>query len=125
MPLFFIWVSVLDRNRLVARYRHAIAGARLGVIIPDRLMHGATVIPKGDGVRPPTEATLIPFLFAVIEQIIQDGAALARRKFVDLGNILGIQVQTFAPRDGMNPHHRMVGDRKDAVWLLGDGAIDD
>src|SRR5882757_1955322 len=65
-------------NRLIARDRHPVTRAQLGVIIPDRLVQAAAIVPEGDGMRLPAKPALESLLFAMGKEEIQDCPALAR-----------------------------------------------
>src|SRR6516225_1396487 len=63
-------------GRPIASDRHSAAGARLRVIVPQRLMLDAAVVPEGDRMGPPAKADLELLPCAKLAQKIQDCAAL-------------------------------------------------
>src|SRR5215813_12449346 len=91
----------------IAFDRHAAAGARLRVIVPQRLVLDAAVVPKGDRVGLPAEPHLEFLAGAELAQKVEDGAALVSRQPVDVGGEVAIDVQRLAFRHRMGANDRM------------------
>src|SRR5260221_3200786 len=66
-------------------YRHGTAGLDLVVIVPQRHVLNTAIVPERDRVGPPAKPHLKFRPGAVLEQIVQDGAALLFGKPVDMG----------------------------------------
>src|SRR5437660_10758297 len=84
-------------ERAVALDRHATAGADPGVIVPQRHVLNTAIVPERDRVGPPAKPHLEFRPGAVLEQIVQDGAALLFGKPVDMGGKSLIDEQRLAP----------------------------
>ena len=66
----------MNSNRFLAAHRDAVAEARLGEVIPQRIVLGAAVVPEGDRVRLPAEAALEQRVLQVLVEIAQDAGTL-------------------------------------------------
>src|SRR3546814_8599942 len=78
------WLTVISRRpepiaasgRLVAGQRHPVHEPTEAVVVVDRIVLGATVVPEGDGARRPAEPAGELGLHLVAEQELQDRRAL-------------------------------------------------
>src|SRR6516162_1267447 len=96
---------------------HAPAGARLRVVVPQRLVLDAPVVPEGDRVRLPTEPHLEFLARAELAQKVQDRAPLLSRQLVDVGGELAVDVERLAPGYGVGANNGMRGFRVDLAGL--------
>src|SRR5260221_13251769 len=88
-------------------YRHGTAGLDLVVIVPQRHVLNTAIVPERDRVGPPAKPHLEFRPGAVLEQIVQDGAALLFGKPVDMGGKSLIDDQRLAPTQGMRAYEGM------------------
>src|SRR5260221_13560217 len=66
LPLtFIVLLSLCAIERLVALHGDAIAQPLVREVVPHRMMHGRAVVPEGDRVGTPGEATVQPRRLAV------------------------------------------------------------
>jgi len=90
-PLFqnSILPSRCDHSRSIkwpfAFDRHALAAAAVGVVVPERKMQGAAIIPKGHRAGAPLEATLKFRTFGLLEQHLKQGVAFGFFEADDAG----------------------------------------
>ena len=78
--------------RAVALDGHSVAGADLRVVIPDRQMLDAAIIPKSDTVRLPLEAGLEVRFLAMAIQEFQNVAAFVAWQIKDMGGEIAVDV---------------------------------
>src|SRR5262249_5073890 len=100
----------LDRvysNRPIALDRHTPAGPRLRVIVPERLMLDAAIVPERDRMGLPAEPHLDLLARAELAQKGQDRAALLPRQPVDMRGELAVDVERLAPGHRVGANDRM------------------
>src|SRR5271166_608045 len=95
--------SAGDR-RVAALHLHAVAGAHVGPVVPDRLVVRAAVIPERDRMRGPAETAGPLRLVAMIDQEPQHTLAFKPRQFVDVGG------EVLIDEDHLPAGHRMTRD---------------
>src|SRR5262249_5987276 len=81
---------IAQSERPVTLDRHSTAGARLRIIVPERLMLDTAVVPKGNGMRLPAEAHLKLLARAELAEKIQNGLALFARQSIDMGGEVAV-----------------------------------
>src|SRR5215469_16480273 len=84
------------------------AVAALRVIIPQRQMLGAAIVPECDRAGVPSKAALKLGIFDVPEEHLENRVALALRQLHDFSGEHPIHVKCLAPRVRMSPYHRML-----------------
>src|SRR6266581_1105439 len=105
-------------DRPVALDRHTAPGTDLGVIIPQRHVLNAAIVPERDRVGPPAKPHLEFRPGAVLEQIVQDGPTLLFGKPVDIGGKSLIDEQRLAPTHGMGAYDGTRRLRKDLAAIV-------
>src|SRR5580704_2430437 len=112
-------------DRPIAFDRDPTSGARLRVVVPDRLMLDAAVVPKGDRMRLPAEPNLEFLRRAELAQIVEDRPALVPRQPVDMGGEFAVDVQRLSLRDRMGANDRMrcLGINLAAFWNAHQGIV--
>src|SRR5215470_2455877 len=83
----------------IAFDRHPTAGSRLRVVVPQRLMLEAAVVPEGDRMRLPAEPALEFLPGAEFAQKLEDSAAFFSRQLVDVGGEVAVDIECFALGD--------------------------
>ena len=79
----------------------------------DRSVSGRSVVPEGDGIRPPTKATAIFWRLQVVEQELQDRLTLGLGDTGDVSGEQPIDEERFAPALRVRPDDGM------RHWLVG------
>src|SRR5262245_20064224 len=87
------------------------AVAPVRVIVPQRMMLSAAVIPERDRVRLPAEARAELGRLDVAEQHGEDRIAFVAAHAENAGGEEAIHEQAFPARDRMRAHHRVLGAR--------------
>ena len=100
-------IGALDAGHGPAPYGHPLHVAPLRVIVVDRIVLGRAVVPHGDGVRRPVMAELIFGDQRLVEQRIEQRAALAFVHILDGDGELRIDEKRFAARHRVDAHDRM------------------
>ena len=95
-------------KRLVAGDGAAMAVAALRVVIPQRQMLGAAIVPERDRAGAPSEAALKFGIFEVPEEHLENCVALALLQLHDSSGEHPIHVKCLASRLRMSPYHRML-----------------
>src|SRR6516225_11788910 len=98
-------------GRPFASNGHAPSGARLRVVVPERLVLDAAVVPEGNRVRLPVEPHLEFLTRAELAQKVQERAPLLSRQLVDVGGELAVDVERLAPGYGVGANNGMRGFR--------------
>ena len=78
--------------RLVAFEGNSVHDPAIAVIVVDRVVLGAAVVPKGDCIRLPLEATGELWLDLVLKQILQKGCAFLVRHNLDASSVGGVYI---------------------------------
>src|SRR5260370_35671973 len=87
--------------------RRAAAGARMRVIVAQRVVLDAAVVPEGNRVGLPAEPHLEFLPRAELAQEGEDRAALVSRQSVDMGGEVAVDVERLALRHRMGANDRM------------------
>src|SRR5262249_52036275 len=74
----------------IAFDRHPTAGSRLRVVVPQRLVLDAAVVPEGDRMRLPAEPALELLTGTKLAEKVEDGTAFVSRQLVDVGGEVAI-----------------------------------
>src|SRR5215469_16883099 len=84
------------------------AVAALRVVIPQRQMLGAAIVPERDRAGAPSEAALKFGIFDVPEEHLENRVTLTVLQLLDSSGEHPIHVNSLAPRLRMSPYHRML-----------------
>ena len=106
-------VGVVERS--VALDGDAIAVTGLGVVVPDRQVLGAAVVPEGDRVLTPLEAAVVVGLRAVPEQEREQGVALGDGQVLDARREPLVHVERGLAGDRVGADDGVLGRRVVAV----------
>ena len=98
-----------DLKRAIALDGHAVAVTYVRVIVERRAVHGAAVVPEGDGVLLPAEAALELGRLAVANQHLQERVALVLSQAFDALGEAAIDEQALSARHRMRAHDGMDG----------------
>ncbi len=102
-------------DRLVARQRHTITMAYLGIVIPRSMVLGTAVVPHCNGVWRPMKPALKVDMFHVPVKEIERRPALVCFHAANSGGECGIDVQRLALRLRMGSYDRVLGFNKRMV----------
>src|SRR5436190_23603124 len=80
----------------IASDRHPTAGSRLRIVVPQRLMLDAAVVPEGDRMRLPAEPALEFLPGSKLAQKVEDRAAFFSRQLVDVGGEVAVDIKRLA-----------------------------
>src|SRR5262245_49657900 len=108
---------VLRLHGSVTFDRHALPGARVRPIVPQRTVLGAAVVPEGDRARLPAETALEQRVLHMLVQVPQDGVALVDRHAEDARGEAAVDVERLLPGPRMRSDHRVLGAR--IAWPVG------
>ena len=93
---------------LVAFEGDSVHDPAIAVIVVDRVVLGAAVVPKGDCIGLPLEATSELRLDLVLKQILQDGCAFLVQHALDARGVSRVHVQGFSTGFRVGPHDGML-----------------
>src|SRR6185295_14222930 len=96
-------------TRLVAGQRNAMHDPAEAVIVVDRIVHGAAVIPEGERADPPLEAAGELGSGLVIPEEFEQRQALLLRPALDVRRVRHRCVERLASRLGVRAHDWMLG----------------
>src|SRR5262245_26328608 len=99
-------------DRRVARQRDAMHDAPEPVVVVDRVMLGAAVVPECQRARLPAEAAGELRLYLVAKQEVEQRGALLGRETLELGGMTGVDIERLAPGFGMCAHDRMLAGQR-------------
>src|SRR5215467_2893754 len=99
-------------KRFVTGDGNAMAVTALRIVIPQRQMLGAAIVPKRDRAGAPVEAALEFGIFDVPEEHLENRVALALLQLHDSSGEHPIHVNSLAPGLRMSPYHRMLRARE-------------
>src|SRR5215831_11423529 len=101
----------------VAFDRHPTTGSRLGVVVPQRLMLDAAVVPEGYRMRLPTEPALEFLPGAELAQKIEDRTAFLSWQLIDVGGEVAVDIECLAFCHRMRAYDRVRCPRIDLAGL--------
>lgn len=96
----------------VAADGDAMPEPRVGVVIPQRLVHHAAVVPECNRVRLPLEAHAELGRFHMPIEHFENGIALAPPEADNTCGVVSVDEQGFSPRHRMCPNNGVFGPRK-------------
>src|SRR5688500_3676964 len=105
-------------KRPIPADRHPVAVAPVGVVVPERTMLGAAVVPERHRARLPAEAHLELRRLDMAEQRLQEAVALVLGEADDAHREETVDEQHLLARDGMRAHHRVLGARIDLAAVV-------
>ena len=111
---------------LVAFEGDSVHDPAIAVIVVDRVVLGAAVVPKGDCIGLPLEATGELRLDLVLKKIIQNGCAFLVQHALDARGVSRVQRQGFPTGFRVGPHYGMLCSelpRNDILSILLDSVL--
>ena len=100
-------ILVPRKKRSVAFDRDSVAAAYMRVVVPERMVLDAPVVPEGDRVVFPREADMKLGRTYVIEEELEEGLALLAFQSHDTPREAGIDKQCLTARDRVGTDHRV------------------
>ena len=110
-------VGTVERHVTLDGYAVAVAGLR--VVIPNRQVLSAAVVPERHGVLAPLESAVELRALAVTKQERQQGIALSDRQLLDARGEALIHEQRLPPGDRMGAYYGMLGGGMAVVAQIG------
>lgn len=101
-------------ERLVSRDSHPVAVAALRIVIPQRQVLCASIVPERYGIRLPSKSALEFSTLEVPEKHLKNYVALTLLELDQARSEQAVDEQSFAAGLGMSPHYRML-----SAWELG------